>query len=831
MEEYLAGLNEQQLEAATCDDRTILCLAGAGAGKTHTMLSRIERQVRSGIDPASILALTFTNAAAFEMKERYKKIPNIDLTKAVPEFRTFHSFCYSLIVKDRDVREKLGYTKIPELCDDMQLKELKAKVKLQIGCKLSDAILENDIPLSKKDQESKDLFQKALIKTIKKENLITFDMMCYNVCELFVQKYECIEKYRQKYKFIYCDEFQDTDSRQYKFISSFPNTTSFYLVADALQCQPAGTQVAMCGGGTKSIENIEEGDLVVTCSDAGNYNVNPKYGRRVTSVGRRFADNIVEVKTKNHSSRYTKDHLTYCKIHYEGNENAKCVYLMCNEEKGWWRIGQCSLFVNKGGDFGPKLRLITEKGDKVWLLDIRSRSNNEAWLVEQTAAFKFGIPDTTWKTMNVKNPLYNAEALTRLYDNIPDIRARAEACLEYFGRDIRYPFFDRKKDYKQHMSKLHKFEIRVGNLIPQFMDVVVPELFTDSKDKYRRNKLHTSYEQITSIERCSPDWVYSLDVEKWHNYVADGILTHNCIYQFRNCTNEYVKTLAKAPGWKVIKLTKNYRSVNKICNFANNFSRYASDEYRIKMEGQRDGGSVEQIFGSYSSYEHPVDEEHLRILVEKLKANSDESAVLCRTNKECGAVREALKEAGIDFVSSNKPKATLDYLESALRNDYLLEWLSSMLEARDYGDYLRMSALQENPDIKWFLANYGRITKIADAVSKVKHIRDIAAKDIHPADKFEQITKLLRVKTKCKFEGDEFTTSKEIIESIKAQISEQQENRIYVGTIHSSKGLEYNTVYVMGVNDKMFELGSEEMNNLYYVAITRARNHLIVFKR
>ena len=57
-----------------------------------------------------------------------------------------------------------------------------------------------------------------------------------------------------------------------------------------------------------------------------------------------------------------------------------------------------------------------------------------------------------------------------------------------------------------------------------------------------------------------------------------------------------------------------------------------------------------------------------------------------------------------------------------------------------------------------------------------------------------------------------------------------QEHRVYVGTIHSSKGLEYGTVYIMGVNDRSFQLDSEEMKNLYYVAITRAKNHLNVFK-
>ncbi len=66
---------------------------------------------------------------------------------------------------------------------------------------------------------------------------------------------------------------------------------------------------------------------------------------------------------------------------------------------------------------------------------------------------------------------------------------------------------------------------------------------------------------------------------------------------------------------------------------------------------------------------------------------------------------------------------------------------------------------------------------------------------------------------------------------IKERVEEIEECEIYVGTIHSVKGLEYDTVYVMGVDDKLFELGSEEMNNLYYVAVTRAKNNLTVFRR
>ena len=90
---------------------------------------------------------------------------------------------------------------------------------------------------------------------------------------------------------------------------------------------------------------------------------------------------------------------------------------------------------------------------------------------------------------------------------------------------------------------------------------------------------------------------------------------------------------------------------------------------------------------------------------------------------------------------------------------------------------------------------------------------------------------MLRVKTKCEFNLSDNATNSEIVINIRDQMQELKEGQVYVGTIHSAKGLEYDTVYVMGVNDAMFKLDCEDNKNAYYVAITRAKNHLIVFRR
>lgn len=212
------NLNDGQKNAVYSNDKKILCLAGAGTGKTHTMIKRIERLVEDGCDPQSILVLTFTNAAAFEMKSRYNS-----KNKKYPEFRTFHGFCYNLIVRDSDVRKKIGYSKIPNIL----LPERESKFDLEIATKLS---IDLKNPKSGEDV----IFKKAKIKQMRKDNVISFDYLCEAVCNLFLKDDKVIDTYKKKFKYIFVDEFQDTDNLQWDFVSSF-ETADKFVVGDILQ--------------------------------------------------------------------------------------------------------------------------------------------------------------------------------------------------------------------------------------------------------------------------------------------------------------------------------------------------------------------------------------------------------------------------------------------------------------------------------------------------------------------------------------------------------------------------------------------------------------------
>lgn len=225
-------LNVEQQRAVDCNDKKIVCLAGAGAGKTAVLIERISRLVREGEDPNSILVLTFTKAAAMEMRERYYR--SHDKHSESPDFRTFHSFCYSVLSRDSGVRKALGYTSVPVIADDNTQKRIETETKLQIGLNVSDKKLNQTDGLTPKERYELNLYKKALSRRLKAKDLITFDTLSEDICNLFVQNDASIQYYKQKLKYIFVDEFQDTDKLQFQFIDSFKDCNLF-VVGDALQ--------------------------------------------------------------------------------------------------------------------------------------------------------------------------------------------------------------------------------------------------------------------------------------------------------------------------------------------------------------------------------------------------------------------------------------------------------------------------------------------------------------------------------------------------------------------------------------------------------------------
>lgn len=822
------NLNEEQKRAVECDDDLILCMAGAGSGKTTVLIERISRLCEKE-DPKSILALTFTNAAAFEMKDRYiRRNPG----KLVPEFRTFHSFCYSVLCTDYEIQNKLGYHSVPSICDEAKMKRIQNTVYLELGLHLSKDELSRKVKLSPKKEQEFALYKKRIKKVMKDENIITFDELSSSICDLFFNEDRLTQKYKDRFKYLLIDEFQDTSPEQWKFATSFKHSKIF-LVGDEMQCQPAGSIVTMADMTKKKIEDIQIGDYVLSynrregrylrCLNYNSGNLN-RYTSKVTDISKHFATDVVKLVTRNHESRYTKSHLTYARIHFPGNENAFVTYLMSNK-KGWWRVGSTKLFLTSQNDyFGPRLRLQEEKGNKIWILGVYS-SQNEAWMNEQLVAYKYGIPQVTWQHKNVK---FSLDDVDYLYSNLGDLSEKANICLKAYSRDINYPFFT-DKDKNNHFSKLHLFECRVGNVIPGIFDIVVPE------EKFTSNnyvELRNSYELVESVVDEPDQYVYGLNIDNTHNYVSDGILTHNCIYAFRGADSSIIKMLSELDSWTHIYLPRNYRSTKQICRFANKVVRQSGSKLKIELISDRSGPSVTVLPSTSNRYSEPIGVDDFATFCEMNRELEGTTAILCRSNSEVAEVCRMLDGAGLNYLTGKKNTDYKYILKSVKDNEYLADWLSSYLNADKYAEFIRIQSIENISRIDAIVKYFSNTRNISERLRKVTSIRK-ALKDPSRS----RMSMAVDILTICGFnpldnqiEVDENCSSDELFEAVTSVIEEKIVSDLYVGTIHSSKGLEYDNVFLFNVNDYSFKLNKEDQWNLYYVGVTRAKTNLVIFK-
>lgn len=297
------SLNEQQAAVVQSTANRILCLAGAGAGKTHTMIERLRYLVANGVSPHNILVLTFTNAAATEMRSRYIKSE----TDVAPEFRTFHSFCYNLICTDKMVQERLGYKEAPAIIDEISEKRIRTTILSELSIKIPAKVLDGQVEPSIKDRKSLEIYERQFRKELLRTSQITFDILCYDVCKLFTTNDESIFPYKVRYKYIFVDEFQDTDSKQYAFITAFKNSNLF-VVGDASQAI-----YGFRGADSSIIKALAKSRDWTTYKLDHNYRSTEQICQYANAISKRYADDAIYLQMQSDVNGEKP------KIHYYSN--------------------------------------------------------------------------------------------------------------------------------------------------------------------------------------------------------------------------------------------------------------------------------------------------------------------------------------------------------------------------------------------------------------------------------------------------------------------------------------------------------------------------------
>ena len=253
--EYLKHLNSNQKEAVIHEKGPCLVIAGAGSGKTRVLTYRIAHLIKNGVDPFSILALTFTNKAAKEMKER---IENIVGTEARSLWMgTFHSIFSRILRSDG---YKIGYPSNFTIYDTQDSKNLiKAIIKeLNIDPKLyKENVVYNRISNAKnrlisfKEYINNPILQEEDASSLRpkigeiykiysqrcfKSQAMDFDDLLFNTNVLFSEHIDVLNKYQQLFKHVLIDEFQDTNFCQYLITKRLASVhRNIFVVGDDAQ--------------------------------------------------------------------------------------------------------------------------------------------------------------------------------------------------------------------------------------------------------------------------------------------------------------------------------------------------------------------------------------------------------------------------------------------------------------------------------------------------------------------------------------------------------------------------------------------------------------------
>ena len=249
MELSLQNLNDKQLEAVKHMEGPCLVLAGAGSGKTRVLTERIVNLIDNGVSPYNILAITFTNKAAKEMRTRVENKLGYETNSIF--IGTFHSFGLRIL---RENYVDIGYTSNITILDTDDVKAIVKRILKQNGydpAKYEIRTIINKISSAKNDGISPNEYSKLFLndldiviglvykeytKLLKDNNSVDFDDLLLKPVELFKKNKSILEKYQERFKYILVDEYQDTNGIQYELCKLLAGKyKNIFVVGDANQ--------------------------------------------------------------------------------------------------------------------------------------------------------------------------------------------------------------------------------------------------------------------------------------------------------------------------------------------------------------------------------------------------------------------------------------------------------------------------------------------------------------------------------------------------------------------------------------------------------------------
>lgn len=800
IKEFLTKLNQEQYQAATYNNGSTLVLAAAGSGKTSTLISRIAYLVGlQNVMPQNILAVTFTNKAAKEMSSRLFKM-GLDTNQLW--MGTFHSICNKILryhAKEAglnknfyimDQQEQLSFLKRALRSNGYDPKSINVNdLQDKINNYKEAGWRSNQLRVGSQERKFYEFYEEACLR----DNCVDFAELLLGCYELFEKNPLIEEHYAEKFIHILVDEFQDTNELQYKWLKKLGfKHGNVFAVGDDDQCLVENTLINTPYGKIK-IQDLNIGDEIF--SKVNDKNVIKEISKIFQhtykgKVVKFILDNNIELES-------TLEH-----VWFSNSEKSNNIYnielTLCHELKDNITIHQ--------------LKINTDS-DNI----IRMTSDKYEDLLNYAEAYENNMKKENDNIIFIQNANIGNELMNHVY----------------------------AKDIKEGM------------------------FFIDENNDKRYIKKIEIIEKETKI--------YDLNIEGTHNYIANGIVTHNSIYGFRGANPknlELFKTDFKA---QLIKIEKNYRSDAYILEAANAVIKNNQDRQGKNLVPTKKAENKLNLYSALS------DDQEAMFISNEIKnyrrsnIHYKNMAILYRTNGQSRALEKALNAQGVPYIVyggfrffdrqevkhamaylrlANNPNDNMAFLrvaniparaigETALKKLDVIatEKKSSLYQAAQQLNDKERKKYQPFLDIIDILQDYCKGKKIADMTRIViQHsgLEDMYQKEekdgeerldnlyelISAAEVFQQENKQSDI--------NEFLAFSTLDSDMNNKKKEENVDAVKLMTVHASKGLEFDVVFISGLEESLFphanSLGDksaiEEERRLMYVALTRAKKHL-----
>jgi DNA helicase-2/ATP-dependent DNA helicase PcrA len=674
--DLLEGLNPVQLEAVAHLGGPLLVIAGAGSGKTRVLTHRIAHLIRNGgVSPFEILAITFTNKAADEMKARVGKLVGPVAQKMWVS--TFHAACVRILRRDGRL---LGFPSSFTIYDQSDAVRLAGYVIRDLNLDPKkfpprsvqatiSAVKNEGVSAQEYTDKARVIYERKIADVYReyqarllRAGAMDFDDLLTNAVRLFREHPDVLARYQERFRHVLVDEYQDTNPVQNDLVLLLGAAhRNVCVVGDADQCLVPGTPVDTPDGAVP-IERIAEGDVVA--GTAGGVRVAPGKVSAVARSHHRGPAVTVEV-AGGHTLRGTPHHVVPARVD-EASDRAAVVLS--------WSPGHGHVLC-AGALAG--LRRMLDPGGRAWLLDTAPTATGAAARRDELAArygagadgalsaeaadavltghrlhpdYGFGFVQGSCRAVELTMFAGSGGATTVVWpeggrrrgmstDDYPTAVATARARAAATGLDVRRRMVVEGVHYDlTPLSQLHPGLL----VLVRRGDELVP----------------APVERVAVDHHDGP--VYDLEVAGTHTYVAGGVVVHNSIYSFRAADIRNILEFENAfPDASVIVLEQNYRSTQTILDaanavIANNLGRKPKELWTEQGHGDKiiryhadDEGDEARYVASQIAQLHDSGGE--RPGGKHGTYRWGEMAIFYRTNAQSRVIEEQLMRTGVPY--------------------------------------------------------------------------------------------------------------------------------------------------------------------------------------